>query len=80
MPAMDGVELARRARELRPDLPVVFMSGYSDLTTGEHPVPRPDLPVGPTVQKPFTAVELAGAVRQALDAIRGGARRDPGAR
>ena len=30
MPGMSGPELARRARMNRPDLPVVFISGYSD--------------------------------------------------
>src|SRR5690349_11743205 len=29
MPGMDGFELAQRARQLRPDLAVLFMSGYS---------------------------------------------------
>ena len=27
MPGLDGLELARRARELRPDLPVIYASG-----------------------------------------------------
>ncbi|MGQ0589384.1 MAG: PAS domain S-box protein [Sphingosinicella sp.] len=30
MPGMDGIALARRARELRPDLPVLLASGYSE--------------------------------------------------
>jgi PAS domain S-box-containing protein len=68
MTEMGGYELATRARALRPGLPIVFMSGYSEISTGEHPIPRGEVPSGPTVQKPFTANELAGAVRQALDA------------
>jgi FixJ family two-component response regulator len=30
MPEMNGAELARKARMLVPDLPIVFISGYSD--------------------------------------------------
>jgi CheY-like chemotaxis protein len=30
MPLMGGEELATRVRELRPDIKVVFMSGYTD--------------------------------------------------
>jgi PAS domain S-box-containing protein len=30
MPGMDGIALARRARDLRPDLPVLLASGYSE--------------------------------------------------
>jgi len=28
MPVMDGVEFARRANKIRPDLPIVFVTGY----------------------------------------------------
>jgi CheY-like chemotaxis protein len=31
MPQMNGPELYRRMRELLPDLPVLYMSGYSDM-------------------------------------------------
>ena len=31
MPGMDGLTLTRRIKELRPDLPVVIMTGYCDL-------------------------------------------------
>ena len=27
---MNGAEMARQAREIQPDLPIVFVSGYSD--------------------------------------------------
>ncbi|HEX8594413.1 MAG TPA: response regulator [Pseudomonas sp.] len=30
MPGMNGAEMARQAREIQPDLPIVFVSGYSD--------------------------------------------------
>ncbi len=54
MPQMRGPELASRLRELRPDLRVVFMSGYSDSTFLD-----PDsLKNASYVQKPFTASQL----------------------
>jgi PAS domain S-box-containing protein len=34
MPGMNGVELAQRARETRPDLPVLLASGYSEEISG----------------------------------------------
>jgi PAS domain S-box-containing protein len=41
MPGMTGTELARRARELRPELPVVLATGYAELPNGEDPgLPR----------------------------------------
>jgi CheY-like chemotaxis protein len=33
MPGMDGVELYRRARELRPDLPGIFLTAYTTIDT-----------------------------------------------
>jgi CheY-like chemotaxis protein len=63
MPRLAGVELARRAQELRPGLPVLFMSGYSrELVT--H---RGTLPGGSRVlQKPFTRRDLLDAVGEVL--------------
>ncbi len=63
MPGMNGAELARRAAEVRPELPVLFVTGYGDLESlaeaGEHRV----------VQKPFKPEELgqklAGLLLQA---------------
>ena len=68
MPGMHGPDLARLLRELRPDLPVVFISGY----TGD------DLPDGLVsdhsgyLPKPFAAAQLVAAVSAAL--ARGGRR------
>ncbi|HEX5574525.1 MAG TPA: response regulator, partial [Gemmatimonadales bacterium] len=62
---MDGPELARRAKELRPELPVLFISGYTD----DEIVRRGLLEAGePFLQKPFTpevlSREVAGLLRR----------------
>ncbi len=49
MPAMDGPTMAREVRKLRPDLPVLFMSGYAeeqlrkqiDIAGDVHFLPKP---------------------------------------
>jgi signal transduction histidine kinase len=63
MPEMTGSELGRRARELRPALRVLYMSGYTGavLATGDlREAPAPLL------NKPFTASDLLRMVSQAL--------------
>jgi PAS domain S-box-containing protein len=66
MPEMGGRELARRLAELRPSLPVLFISGY----TGEDVIQRGLLePGAPFQQKPFTPDGLARKVREMLDAM-----------
>jgi PAS domain S-box-containing protein len=65
MPHMSGAELARRLAEARPDVAVLFVSGYNEeaiSTQGVSGTPRGFL------QKPFTAQALGRAVREALDA------------
>jgi CheY-like chemotaxis protein len=65
MPRMGGHELARRLEASHPELPVLFMSGYSDETTI-----NPAL-AGRLVTKPFSPRELTDAVRSALDVPQG---------
>jgi len=63
MPGLSGGSLAARLREARPDLPVLFVSGY------EPGLLFPDgLPHGRSgfLQKPFTTEDLARAVRSLL--------------
>jgi PAS domain S-box-containing protein len=63
MPGMDGPELARRAAGLRPGLPVLFMSGYTD----DEIVRRGLLEAGqPFLQKPFTPEVLSEQVAELL--------------
>ncbi len=64
MPGMSGVELATAARERRPDLPVVFVSGY----TGNEIVAADGDPATAFLPKPFDGDDLLRAVRATLDA------------
>jgi DNA-binding LytR/AlgR family response regulator len=35
MPGMTGLELARLAQDLRPDLPILLVTGHGDFANGE---------------------------------------------
>jgi len=61
MPGMNGFELARAARRERPDLPVLFVTGFADMAQAEETVHASVL------QKPFRAEELAEKVAEVLD-------------
>lgn len=65
MPGMTGDELARRIQSERPEVPVVFMSGYTDDI-------RTDALGGRLLHKPFGSAEVVRVVEEAL-AQRGGA-------
>src|SRR5947208_14397432 len=64
MPRLDGRELASRLAALRPDLKVLYMSGYTDDVIAHRGV----LAQGTLlVQKPFTRTTCLQEVRQPLD-------------
>ena len=63
MPQMSGRELARQIRELRPELPVLFMSGYDQKVIGTRRVLGEDIAL---VQKPFNAETLLTWVRSVM--------------
>jgi CheY-like chemotaxis protein len=66
MPAIGGIELAEILRGGRPDLKVMFMSGYP---AGSAMQPLP-IPAGSLLlRKPFSYEELARAVRASLSPI-----------
>jgi PAS domain S-box-containing protein len=62
MPERSGIELWRELAAERPELEAIYMSGYSAdvVARGEGDEPRRLL------EKPFTSVELLGAVRAAI--------------
>jgi PAS domain S-box-containing protein len=63
MPVMSGPELVRRLRETRPDLPVLFMSGYTDDALAEHGFKMEDVDL---LRKPFSPAQLVARVREFL--------------
>ena len=54
MPRMNGADLAREARALRPELPVLVVSGYAEVDGIAPELPR--------LTKPFRNAELAASV------------------
>jgi PAS domain S-box-containing protein len=64
MPTMLGSELAQRVRELRPDIRVLFMSGYAQPVLGEQIALDGGIDL---LEKPFTADALLTRVRGTLD-------------
>ncbi len=53
----DGWDIARHARELRPELPIVYMSGASAHEWASHGVPNSTI-----VHKPFAPAQILTAV------------------
>jgi PAS domain S-box-containing protein len=67
LPEMSGHELGRRMEVIRPDVPVLYMSGYPGLDVVERGLIAQDAPF---IEKPFTAASLAQSVRGLLTGIR----------
>jgi two-component system, cell cycle sensor histidine kinase and response regulator CckA len=66
MQRMSGPTLAERLRVVRPDMKVLFMSGYTDRAIINHALLNSNVDF---IQKPFTPERLAGKVRAVLDAV-----------
>ena len=64
MPLMNGPDLAHRVAAIRPDLPVLFMSGYTDRALIHQGLRRSGTAF---IQKPFTPEALARKIRELLD-------------
>ena len=64
MPNMNGLALAERLLLDHPQMKVLYMTGYSADVINAHGAPRP----GSLIQKPFTARQIMGRVREALTA------------
>ena len=65
MPGMNGKELAHRLKELRPDLRVLFISGYTADVIAHRGVLDPGVAF---LHKPFSPDELAAKIRETLTA------------
>ena len=63
MPGMSGPEVAQRLHEARPDLKILFMSGFSTEVVVVHGL----TPGDPLLVKPFSLESLARKVHEILD-------------
>ena len=63
MPGMDGPSWVRQAREQRPDVRVIFVSGYAEGAFGET---DPELANAVFLPKPFSLSQLAETVYQQM--------------
>ncbi|MDX2192979.1 MAG: PAS domain-containing protein [Gemmatimonadales bacterium] len=67
MPELSGRQVAERVTALRPEVRVLYMSGYTDDAVLRHGIQAQEVALLP---KPFTLRELLRAVRERLDAPR----------
>jgi two-component system, cell cycle response regulator CpdR len=63
MPRMDGIELARRANELDPELKIMFITGFAAVTLNNESRPPKDARV---LSKPFHLKDLVREVGKLL--------------
>lgn len=66
MPGMDGIELQRRIRLLRPELPVIFISAHNSSETRQKAL---DEGAVNFLYKPFNGADLLAAIQSALASV-----------
>ena len=66
MPGMSGNDMSKILLARQPDMPVLYMSGYTDDAIVQHGVLEPGINF---LQKPFTPAALAMKVREVLDSL-----------
>jgi len=77
MPVMNGEEALRRIREIRPEVPVVLSSGFSEVEASQR---FHDQSMAGFLQKPYTATALARIIKQAVRSVGPGVRPNAGAK
>ena len=63
MPAMDGPTLVRNVKRLKPEMQIIFMSGYAEETFRRNDEKAEELHFLP---KPFGLKQLAAKVKEVL--------------
>jgi FixJ family two-component response regulator len=64
MPGMTGKDLVVKLKSMRPDIKVLYTSGYTDTAIVHHGILNPDVAF---LQKPFTVKNLAQKVREVIN-------------
>jgi CheY-like chemotaxis protein len=68
MPNMTGARLAQELLRLRPDIPIILCTGFSEVLTREK---AREIGLRAMLMKPLAIDELATQVRQVLDSGKG---------
>ena len=64
MPKMTGYDLAKRIKALRPDMPIILCTGYSDMIDEKKAM---EIGISRFIMKPLALYTVAETVRQILD-------------
>jgi FixJ family two-component response regulator len=64
MPKMNGLEMSQRLKGVRPDMAVMFISGYDDSVVSQSVLMQPATEL---LTKPINTMTLAQTVRRMLD-------------
>jgi PAS domain S-box-containing protein len=64
MPGLTGRELAEELMTIRPDIPVILCTGYSELMNGKQALEKG---IREFVMKPYTIMGLANTIRKVLE-------------
>jgi CheY-like chemotaxis protein len=64
MPLMDGAELIKNLRKVKPDIKIIAISGYTDTNI----IDNKEIIVDGFVKKPFEKIEMLSTVRRLIDA------------
>lgn len=67
MPHMTGLEMARKIKEIRNDIPIILSSGYLNNQMGET---ASEAGISEILSKPVSTYKLADAVRRAISGIK----------
>ena len=66
MPTLDGLELSLQILALRPDMPIILTTGFSDLIAADL---RESLGLREVVMKPLVSQELARAIHRVFNSV-----------
>ncbi|MBU2480663.1 MAG: response regulator, partial [Proteobacteria bacterium] len=64
MPEMTGDKLSRAIKDIRPDIPIILCTGFSEKVNAQT---APDLPIDAFLMKPVETKKMAQTIRNLLD-------------
>lgn len=63
LPGINGRQLSQKLAAVKPDLKIIYMSGYPDDVISQHGIVNTDISF---IQKPFTSATLTNTIRRVL--------------